>query len=339
MNQFDDLFDDDYGYEPEETSYEEEQSDSSQQLQQEEHSEEDLIGDLLRKQGISDPTKIKFEGDDGIIKERDWDELSYDEQLNILIGDNQSNPETDLDDDEIDIINAIRSSKLSPTEYMQTVRDQAINDYQQNHSGNYQQPERYSVDDYTDDELFLYDMQARMPDMTDEELTEALENAKANESVFKKQVNGIRNEYKQLENNKIQQEELVAKQQYQDQYNQYANTIINSIDECSDIAGIFELEDEDKQDIAYGILGQDQAGLNNLSKILNDPNTLVRMIWFALKGEDAINSLNEYYKDQISKARQSGYQRGLSERTDSKVIKKPKSKLTNKTYRTIDDLD
>jgi hypothetical protein len=29
-------------------------------------------------------------------------------------------------------------------------------------------------------------MQARMPDMTDEELTEALENAKANESVFKK---------------------------------------------------------------------------------------------------------------------------------------------------------
>jgi hypothetical protein len=63
------------------------------------------------------------------------------------------------------------------------------------------------------------------------------------------------------------------------------------------------------------------------------------MIWFALKGEDAINSLNEYYKDQISKARQSGYQRGLSERTDSKVIKKPKSKLTNKTYRTIDDLD
>jgi len=33
MNQFDNLFDDDYGYEPEETSYEEEQSDSSQQIQ------------------------------------------------------------------------------------------------------------------------------------------------------------------------------------------------------------------------------------------------------------------------------------------------------------------
>jgi len=32
--------------------------------------------------------------------------------------------------------------------------------------------------------LFVYDMQARMPDMTEDELREALENAKANESVY-----------------------------------------------------------------------------------------------------------------------------------------------------------
>jgi hypothetical protein len=72
---------------------------------------------------------------------------------------------------------------LSPPEYLNTVKNQAVNDYYQNNNGNYPQ-QQYSVDDYTDDELFLYDMQARMPDMTDEELTEALENAKANESVF-----------------------------------------------------------------------------------------------------------------------------------------------------------
>ena len=52
----------------------------------------------------------------------------------------------------------------------------------------------------------MYDMQARMPDMTDEELMEALETAKQNETLYQKQVNGIRNEYKQLESNKIQQE-------------------------------------------------------------------------------------------------------------------------------------
>mgnify|MGYP007038177669 FL=1 len=94
---------------------------------------------------------------------------------------------------------------------MNTVRTQAVNDYYSQNQSNMVQP-NYTVDDYTDDELFLYDMQSRMPDMTDEELTEALENAKANETVFEKQVNGIRNEYRQLENNKIQQEQAIAQQ-------------------------------------------------------------------------------------------------------------------------------
>jgi hypothetical protein len=48
------------------------------------------------------------------------------------------------------------------------------------------------------------------------------------------------------------------------------------------------LEDEDKQMLAYSILGQDQAGISNLAKAINDPTTLVKMMWFALNGEEAI---------------------------------------------------
>ena len=237
MADFDNLFDDDYGYEPEVDNQEEEQEEQYQEPPIVQHNDEDLIGDLLSRQGISNPEKIKFEGEDGIIKERNWDELDYNEKLNIL-SNNSYNPETDLDDDEIDIINAIRSSNLSPAEYMNTVRTQAVNDYYSQNQSNMVQP-NYTVDDYTDDELFLYDMQSRMPDMTDEELTEALENAKANETVFEKQVNGIRNEYRQLENNKIQQEQAIAQQQQQQQYQQYANSVINAIDGLNDIADSF----------------------------------------------------------------------------------------------------
>ena len=39
-------------------------------------------------------------------------------------------------------------------------------------------------------------MQVRMPQMTDDDLAEALDNAKTNETLFKKQVDGIRNEYR-----------------------------------------------------------------------------------------------------------------------------------------------
>ena len=78
---------------------------------------------------------------------------------------------------------------------MDAVRNNAVNEYAQN-AQQFVPSSNYSVDDYTDDELYLYDMQVRMPDMTDEELTEALDNARSNEELFKKQVNGIRNEYR-----------------------------------------------------------------------------------------------------------------------------------------------
>ena len=74
--------------------------------------EEDVITTLLRRQGIVDPDKIKFEGEDGTMEERSWDDLSYEEQLNILTGDQEppssSEAENDLDDDEIDLINLVR---------------------------------------------------------------------------------------------------------------------------------------------------------------------------------------------------------------------------------------
>jgi predicted HNH restriction endonuclease len=129
----------------------------------------------------------------------------------------------------------------------------------------------YSVDDYTDDELFMYDMQARMPDLTEEELTEALESAKANEVVFNKQINGLRNEYKKLEENRIQQDQLIAQQQQEEEYNKYANAVWEGISNQEDIAGTFELEEEDKQMLANFILGRDQAGISLLGKALNDP--------------------------------------------------------------------
>lgn len=335
MAQLDDLFDDDYGA-IEQDSVEEINEDVQKEPQ---HTEEDLIGELLRNQGISDPSKIKFEGEDGIIQEKDWNDLTYNEQINILQGSPASDPETDLDDNEIDLLNAIRSARMEPSDYINAIKQQAINEYLQ--ENNNVIPQQYSVDDYTDDELFLFDMQARMPDMTDEELQDALENAKSNETVYKKQVNGIRNEYKRLEDNKIQQEQAIQTQQQQEQYNQYANSIIESIDNQADIGGIFELEDEDKQLIAYTILGQDQAGISNLGKALNDPQTLVKMVWFALKGEEAIDSLNEYYKDQISKARQAGYNKGLevSNNPESRVVTKPKIVKRNGNKKlTVDDL-
>ena len=348
MERITDLFDDDSTSQTQEvqttTSEEEVQEPlETEETQQEVEEEGDIITTLLKRQGIVDPEKIKFEGDDGTMEERSWDDLSFEEQINILT-DNQeqpssSEPENDLDDSEIDLINAIRQSNVTPEEYLQQVKQKAIEEYST------QMPEpTYSVDDYTDDELFIYDMQARMPDLTEEELTQALESAKANEVVFNKQINGLRNEYKKLEENRIQQDQLIAQQQQEEEYNKYANAVWEGISNQEDIAGTFELEEEDKQMLANFILGRDQAGISLLGKALNDPQTLIEMSWFALKGKEAIDSINEYYKEQITKARESGYAKGLEEGkkgSNSKIATKPSSKkrlLNNKEQKSITDL-
>lgn len=311
-----------------------------------EGNEEDVILTLLKRQGIVDPEKIKFEGEDGIVEERSWDDLSYEEQLNILSGDQEStdssDPEDDLDDNEINLINSVRQANVTPEEYLQLVKEQAIKEYLA--QAGPAEP-TYAVDDFSDDELFIYDMQVRMPELTEDELTQALDSAKANEVVFNKQVSGLRAEYKKLEENKIQQEQLIAQQEQQEEYNKYANSVLEGINNQYDIADTFELEDDDKQMIAQFILGQDQAGISYLGKALNDPQTLIEMSWFALKGKEAIDSINEYYKEEITKARQSGYKKGLEDgkkgqnQTTSKVVTK-KSKLVKKgEYPSVDDLD
>lgn len=310
--------------------------------------EEDVITTLLKRQGIVDPDKIKFEGEDGTLEERSWDDLSYEEQLNILTGDQEppssSEPEDDLDDDEIDLINLVRQAKTTPEEYLQQVKQQAIQEYL---AQNGMPEQTYAVDDYTDDELFIYDMQVRMPELTEEELTQALDSAKANEVVFKKQINGLRAEYKKLEDSKIQQEQLIAQQQQQEEYNKYANAVWEGISNQEDIAGTFELEDEDKQMLAQFILGQDQAGMSLLGKALNDPQTLIEMSWFALKGKEAIDSINEYYKAEITKAREAGYNKGLEDGkkgqggkpASSKVATRQARQLVKREVKSIDDLD
>ena len=59
------------------------------------------------------------------------------------------------------------------------------------------------MDDFNDDELFIYDMKARVPDMTEEELAASLEAAQANPQAFEKQIAGLREEYKRLEEEEI----------------------------------------------------------------------------------------------------------------------------------------
>lgn len=279
--------------------------------------DDQIIIDLLKRQGISDPTKINFQEEDGNIKKTDWKDLSTEEKLNILSNQDviEKNEDEEMDDDEIDLINNIRSKGISPKEYLDSIKQQVAEEYAQNNQS--QQAEHYKIDDYNDDELFVLDLKSRIPDITDEELAHSLETAKQDENLYSKQMNGIRQEYKNLEDNQniMIEEETKANQQaeQQEKWNEFSNTIINNIDKFNDNDTMFELDDADKQDIANFILGHDQAGVSYISQALDDPDTLVKMAWFALKGKDALDSVTEYYNKQITEVGKTNYKKGLEE--------------------------
>jgi hypothetical protein len=294
--------------------------------------EVNIIDDLLKAQGIEDSSKIKFENEDGEIEEKDWNDLSYEDQLNILKT-KESNSD-DLDQDEIALINAVRNSKMSPQEYINFIQQQAVSNY---HAP---QPQaNYEVDDISDDELFMLDLLSKAPDLTDEEVQEALESAKANENVFNKQIGALRSEYKRLENDKVQEEQYQRQAEAQEQFNQFAGSVENSIRGFNEFAGLdINMEPDDMQELYEFITGFDAAGNSHFGKALNDPNTLVKMAWFALNGEQMINDITDYFKHEITNVRKESYNKGVQAARDGKVVFKP-TKQSSKSSYDLDDFE
>lgn len=314
--------------------------------------EEDIITLLLREKNIGDPTKIKFEDEEGNIQERDWNSLTREEQLNILKTPSESE-DNSLDEEEIGLINQLRLNQMTPEEFIAAIKQQGAAEYAQTlESG-----QATRIDDLTDEDLFILDLQSRVEDITDEEAQQALDRAKQDSTLFQKQMKGIREEYKRIEEERTRMEELEQQQKDSEQFEEFKNAVLDSIQSLDKISTLdIAMDDDDMNEIANFILSTDSAGVNYLAKALDDPQTLVRMAWFALKGEEAIDSITEYFTEQIKAVSQSRYEQGFKDgqagkRTQTKsspvVVQTPQEKpqekpLVNRGQPkqiSIDDLD
>lgn len=307
---------------------------------------DDVITNLLRAKGIEDPNQIKFEDEDGNIQARPWNQLTKEEQFNIL-NDTTPTATDDLDDDEISLINQLRLSRMSPDEFVQRTMQEGAQQFAQTIPN---EPS-YAVDDLSDDELFVYDLKARANDITDEEVATALQQAKDNPTLYQKQVDGMRLEYKQLEEDQNAQQQAVQEQEQLEQQQAFQQNILQSIVNMDSIGSLdVSLDDDDKEEIADFILGRDQAGNSYLGKALNDPDTLTRMAWFALRGADALDNIQEYFSKQITEVRKQAYAKGVEDArngtphvviqpTNKQQQQQPITAFAENKYKSVDDLD
>lgn len=298
--------------------------------------EDNFVEDFLKSKGIDDSSKIMFEGDNGELIERSWDSLSNEEKFNILNTDtNSASEQNQLSEEELDFINELRANNLTPSQYLSQFTQ-----------SNTQEPQ-YQVDDLSDDEIFLLDLESRVGELTDEQAAQALANSKQDEDLFKKQVIGIRNEYKERENYQIQQQQAELEAQQQEAYNQFQDSVINSISNFNSIGNLdLNFDDSDKNELAEFMLSRDESGNNYLWQALQDPDTLTKAAWFILNGDDALNNIAEYFTNQIKLVSEHQYNKGFQEGkqgiTPSRptvVINNTKSNNQHRNYTSIEDLD
>lgn len=335
---YDDIDDDDDVLIDEPSQQEESSStdspiDKSSQQTTEESSEEqeiDIIATLLNDRGIKDLSKLSFEDESGNTIERSWDDLTSEEQLQVL---RSSTPaaEDGLDESEIQLVNSYRQSNLTLAEYIQYIQNQAVENYKKSIDETTQE---YTVDQYSDDELYVLDLINRTG-ITQEEAEQFLETAKANESVFNKQITTLRTAYKQQEEEMAKYEQYQSEQKAQEEYNKFAQSIYDSVGKFQPMNGNIDMDSNDRSQLYEFLTGQDNAGNNWFRKALQDPEAVTKMAWYLLYGDQAFWDVQNYYGSQIM-----ALKKDLpKQKPISNIIYKPKSNKPSDNKPYYDDLD
>ena len=322
MENFDELiFDDDEFLDDEELV-----TPDTEKPVQEEKIEDDLTSEMLRLRGISNPDKIKFEDENGAVIERSWNTLTREEQLNILSGDEPE--ETKLSDDEIDLLNQIRNSGMNVGEY--------LNSLQQNIPVS---TPKYKIDELSDDDLYVLDILEKVggDNITDEELTEALAAAKTNEKLFQKTVEGLRNQYTQLEKDKEIKEANERAAQQKAAYDSFASSIMNEIRGLNSFAGQdLELSNEDVEELSTFMLDLDNNGMSAFGKAMQDPALFTRAAFWLLNEDKIIEELTKQMQDTYTR----GYENAKKDmQGKSKLVISQPTKQNNHFNNFVDDDD
>lgn len=280
----------------------------------------DAFSAFLKSKGVRDGKTIIYEDEDtGEQKEVDFNSLDKAEQLEIL----NSLSDSGLTEDEIETINFLRKNNTSLQDVITFYQQKAIDDYI---AKNNITP-TYSIDNYSDDELYLADQKSKFPEMTDEELTTELEIAKSNEDLFKKKVELIRQQYKKLEEEQETQREEAEKAQQREYQDKFANILNDfnsiSLDYKDPKSERVILEERDKNLIFDYVFKPTANGVSKFVEDLSNPETIAKLAWFQLFGEDTISDISNYWKDKLKKARRSNSSTATPKNTSTVVVKQP----------------
>lgn len=264
----------------------------------------DVWHQYLKDMGIEDSKAIQFETEEGKIETVDFDSLDRETQLTML----KELSDPGLSEHEIEVVNYLRRNNASFNDVIDYFAEQRLQEYL-NENPDAVHQKKYSVDEYSNDELYLADLKNKYPTLTDEELLAELDSAKLNEELFNKKSDAIRQQYKEQEEKVKQEQEQAEQQRYEVLQQNIVDAVLNfkeiSIDsdpESEDWRGL-EIEDRDRQQILAYLLDQDQEGKSQLVRDIEDPAELIKLSWYKLYGDETFKHITTYWKGLLKDAR------------------------------------
>lgn len=293
----------------------------------------DFIAAYLKEYGVSDPSKLQFEDENGEIVEKNFNDLTDEEKLNVF----KELADPGYTDYEKQVVDYLRKNNTTLDDVIEYYQKKAIEDYLKENPDQVRQ-KHYSIDDYTDDELYLADLKNKYPEFTDEELTSKLDSAKLNEELFGKEVNAIRASLKQQEEDEIKHQEEVEAQSFQELQTNLQNAMSNFTEialdpeDTSEDALALQIEDADRDVMLRYLLERDKDGKSQLVRDLEDPQALIELAYYRTRERDNITGLTRYWKKVLSDERKekAAIQKELdkykTKENNSSVVTHPKDK-------------
>lgn len=257
--------------------------------------EESIVDSLLKAKGIVDG-KVKFIDENNETQEVNFYDLTREEQLDILNNEEETPTPASAQQftgDTEELVQYLKDNNLTVDQFLEGYKQSIENSIAEKDSINYE------IDAYDDQELYLLDLKNKF-DLTDEELVQELEKELQNEDLFKRKVDKLREEYKNLEDQYKESQKVEFEQKQQEQYDQFSQQMVDVAINTPEFYGI-ELEDDEKNEVLSFLLDLDDNGSTEFYKALNDPAKLYEAAWFLRYGKESFDMLKNAYESEIAK--------------------------------------
>lgn len=277
---------------------------------------------------------IKF--DDGSSKH--FNELEASKQKEILTqlhGTSSSSTEEKygLDENEIGLINYLRTNSLSVEDMVEGMVSERINTMMA-----LQNIETYDYDQLEPDAIYLQFLKRSNPEATVDQLESDLSKAKE-QSNFENMTNSLKNQFKQEQqlvvNSRLKEDQQEQQQLIEDQREEVVEAVLG----IHDIAGV-KIEDNIKNGILDRVLEVNEHGDSKfMEEAFGDPNRLFNAAFWYYYGPSLLEQRDNYWKQQKSAAYKRGREEALGKDSTKISFTSAKKEMQQSSKQPLDEDD